>query len=122
MRRVHGAQAERPGQVIRVTDSDEAGGASLAAWCGGRVTYCSATPMDSTFDTGAIVRDILTGYALPPRGYHGVVHWARVLENGMRLAAETGANPRVVTLFALFHDARRLNEGRDTATARAVPS
>ena len=52
-------------------------------------------------------------YALPLRGFHGVVHWARVLENGQRLASETGANVDVVTLFALFHDSRRVNEDFD---------
>jgi uncharacterized protein len=61
----------------------------------------------------AIVQEILEGYTLPVRGAHGVVHWARVLENGLRLASATGANAEVVTLFALFHDARRINEGWD---------
>jgi uncharacterized protein len=64
-------------------------------------------------DLPAIVREILSGYALPPRGYHGVVHWARVLENGLRIADATGADREVVTLFALFHDSRRVNEARD---------
>lgn len=64
-------------------------------------------------DTAAIIREILHGYALPPRGFHGVVHWARVLENGLRLADENGAVPDVVTLFALFHDARRQSDGHD---------
>ena len=36
-----------------------------------------------------------------------------MLENGQRLASETGANVDVVTLFALFHDSRRVNEDRD---------
>jgi len=31
----------------------------------------------------------------------------------MRLAAVTGAKPEVVGYFALFHDSRRFNEGRD---------
>jgi uncharacterized protein len=44
---------------------------------------------------------------------HGVLHWARVLENGLRLADEVGADVEVVTLFALFHDARRFSEHRD---------
>lgn len=64
-------------------------------------------------DTAAIVREILTGYALHPRGFHGVVHWARVLENGLKLAEANGADRNVVTLFALFHDARRVNDGSD---------
>ena len=41
------------------------------------------------------------------------MHWARVRENGLRVAEATGADAEVVQLFALFHDARRLNEGHD---------
>lgn len=66
-----------------------------------------------THDLRTIMQEILTGYALPVRGYHGVVHWARVLENGLRIAEVNGADRDVVTLFALFHDARRVNEHRD---------
>jgi uncharacterized protein len=60
-----------------------------------------------------IVAEILGGYQLPPRGCHGVVHWARVLENGLKLAESTGANVVVVRLFAVFHDSRRENDGTD---------
>ena len=67
----------------------------------------------SSFTTATIIHEILLDYALPIRGFHGVVHWAGVLENGQRLAIETGANLAVVTLFALFHDSRRVNEHRD---------
>jgi uncharacterized protein len=56
---------------------------------------------------------ILEQYVLPWCGIHGVPHWGRVLENGLRLTRATGANERVVTLFALFHDACRTNEGHD---------
>ena len=63
--------------------------------------------------TSSIIHEILEGYTLPVRGPHGVVHWARVLENGLRLASATGANAEVVAMFALFHDSRRVNEGRD---------
>lgn len=69
-------------------------------------------------DQAAIVRRILSGYALPPRGDHGVTHWARVLENGLRLAETTGAEAAVVTLFALFHDSRRVNELTDPGHGR----
>lgn len=58
----------------------------------------------------AAIRD---GYALDWHGLHGIRHWARVYENGLRLAAENGARPAVVQYFAVFHDSRRLNEGRD---------
>jgi uncharacterized protein len=64
-------------------------------------------------DTTPIIHEVLTGYTLPVRGLRGVVHWARVLENGLRLAEATGANVAVVTLFALFHDCRRVNDGWD---------
>jgi uncharacterized protein len=60
-----------------------------------------------------IMDEILLEYALPVRGAHGVVHWARVLENGLRIAEVNGADREVVTLFALFHDSRRINESQD---------
>lgn len=44
---------------------------------------------------------------------HGLGHWGRVLENGMRLAPLTGADPQVVALFAIFHDCKRENDGAD---------
>ena len=64
-------------------------------------------------DEAAILAAILRGYALPAGGDHGVVHWARVLENGLRVAEATGADREVVRLFALFHDSRRVNEYHD---------
>lgn len=60
-----------------------------------------------------LVRRILEDYELPLQGYHGIAHWARVLINGRRVAEESGGCLEVVTLFALFHDARRVNEGTD---------
>jgi uncharacterized protein len=60
-----------------------------------------------------ILHAILEDYALPWDGHHGIAHWARVLENGLRLAGETGANIEVVRLFAILHDSRRINEGSD---------
>ena len=53
------------------------------------------------------------GYALLWNGTHGVGHWARVLENGIRLAKETKANIEVVQFFAIFHDSCRVNECTD---------
>jgi uncharacterized protein len=60
-----------------------------------------------------VLRAVLDDYALPLDGDHGVAHWARVLENGLLLAAETGANVEVVSLFAVLHDSRRINEMTD---------
>jgi uncharacterized protein len=60
-----------------------------------------------------LLNAILDQYALPWNGVHGVSHWARVLENGRRLAAACGAKLEVVELFAVLHDAKRRNEGVD---------
>jgi uncharacterized protein len=63
--------------------------------------------------TQALMKEILSEYTLPLNGRHGVSHWARVLENGRKLAQLTGANLEVVELFAVFHDSKRTNEGID---------
>ena len=61
-------------------------------------------------DLNPLVHQILEDYPLPWHGTHGVGHWARVLENGLRLAKTTGVKVEVVQLFAVFHDSRRINE------------
>jgi uncharacterized protein len=66
-----------------------------------------------TMNVPQILQAVLEDYALPWGGDHGVAHWARVLENGLRLAGETGANVEIVRLFALLHDSRRVNENFD---------
>jgi uncharacterized protein len=63
--------------------------------------------------SSTLVQAILGQYHLPWTGIHGPVHWARVLESGIRLAERTGAKRPVVELFAVFHDACRLNEDWD---------
>ncbi len=60
-----------------------------------------------------ILQRILSEYALPLHGYHGIIHWARVHENGLKVAEVSGADTEVVKLFALFHDSRRINESWD---------
>jgi len=60
-----------------------------------------------------LVRIIRAQFPLQWNGIHGAPHWARVRENGLRLAALTGAKPRVIELFALLHDARRRTDGHD---------
>lgn len=52
-------------------------------------------------------------FALDWRGVHGAAHWARVRLNGLRLAEQTGASRRVVSLFAFLHDSCRWNDHRD---------
>jgi uncharacterized protein len=56
---------------------------------------------------------VLAQYRLSPVGVHGINHWGRVLENGRRLAPLTGADPRVLDLFAIFHDACRWSDELD---------
>ncbi len=53
-------------------------------------------------DLKPLIHRILENYTLRWDGTHGVGHWARVLENGIRLAKDTGANIEVVQLFAIF--------------------
>ena len=64
--------------------------------------------------TNDLIDAILRRYELRWCDIHGLAHWGRVLENGLQLAAATGANRDVVTLFAFFHDACRVNEGLDS--------
>ena len=44
---------------------------------------------------------------------HGPDHWKRVERNALILATDSGADVEIVRLFALFHDARRVNEWGD---------
>ncbi|MBP1718674.1 MAG: putative superfamily hydrolase [Deltaproteobacteria bacterium] len=60
-----------------------------------------------------LIETILRQYVLSPKGIHGLPHWTRVLENGVSLAQQTGARVAVVEFFAVFHDARRMNDGWD---------
>lgn len=69
-------------------------------------------------DQRAILTQVLSTYALPIWGHHGLSHWARVQENALRLVAAGGGDAEVVTLFALFHDSRRRNEHQDAGHGR----
>ena len=65
-----------------------------------------------------LLHRILDGYRLQPRGIHGVTHWARVLENGRKLAETVEADAELIELFAVFHDARRVNDAVDHGHGR----
>ncbi len=69
--------------------------------------------MSGDLITAALIEVVRGGYRLRWDGLHGWGHWMRVRENGLRLAAETGADPAVVEMFSLFHDARRWNDDHD---------
>lgn len=65
-----------------------------------------------------LIRTIRDQFALQWDGIHGAPHWARVRENGVRLAELTGAKIKVIELFSFLHDSRRLNDGRDPEHGR----
>lgn len=46
---------------------------------------------------------------------HGLLHWKTVERNGLYLSQFTGADIKVVSLFAYFHDCMRENEWIDPA-------
>lgn len=56
---------------------------------------------------------ISSQYRLNPHDVHGLSHWARVLDNGSRLADIEGGDLTVIRLFAIFHDACRKNQSID---------
>ena len=60
-----------------------------------------------------LLAEIAAQYVLDPRDMHGLDHWGRVLENGVRLAEAEGGDISVIRLFAIFHDACRLTQTRD---------
>ena len=67
--------------------------------------------------TSELIRTIRAQFAVDWYGIHGIQHWERVRENGLRLAAVTGANLTVVELFAYLHDSRRLDDWEDAGHA-----
>lgn len=69
--------------------------------------------MTANFVSQKLMQGILHETILHPRGDHGVGHWARVLDIGMRLSELNQANPRVVQLFAVFHDSQRVSDFDD---------
>ena len=73
--------------------------------------YFSKPP--ATAITTDLLRAIREQFAINWNGIHGISHWARVYDIGMKLAGLTGANLKVVQLFAVFHDSGRHNEGSD---------
>ncbi len=52
-------------------------------------------------------------FKLELNGLHGLNHWNRVRENGIRLVDGTAANRDIVELFAFVHDVGRFNNGFD---------
>ena len=78
----------------------------------------SLTPTTSAVVTQAFVEHCFRAYKMDHNGFHGFDHWMRVLHNGRLLANAENANLKVVELFCLLHDARRLNEDEDPLHGR----
>lgn len=116
------SQLREPGQVVPDCDALSLVGRVLGRFKCTRVQADPGTliPMATepvhhrSVITPGLMQGILEQYRLPLAGFHGLSHWARVRETGLRLARLTGANPDVAELFAVFHDACRHNEGTDS--------
>lgn len=66
------------------------------------------------FDKEKLLQFIHERFLLNWDGPHGISHWARVKDNGMRLCEEyPDADKDVVELFAWLHDIERMNDGTD---------
>ncbi len=70
-------------------------------------------PQTESVITIELIAKIKKQYRLNFHGIHGINHWHRVYQNGMKLAEQEGVNHKVVQLFSVFHDACRWTEGRD---------
>jgi uncharacterized protein len=66
-----------------------------------------------TLITPTLINILRQRFTLDWQGFHGSPHWARVRQNGLRLAPLTGANPRVIEYFAFLHDICRDNDDHD---------
>lgn len=69
--------------------------------------------METTYLSAELRERVISTFPMGPDSIHGPVHWGRVLENALRIREETGADLRVLELFALFHDSLRQNDQID---------
>jgi uncharacterized protein len=60
-----------------------------------------------------LIDRVLSDRPTRSEGIHGLSHWIRVERNGLYLAAREAADSAIVSLFALFHDSRRINDATD---------
>jgi uncharacterized protein len=60
-----------------------------------------------------LIRLVKKEFALSLDDIHGLAHWNRVLENGLKIAGESGADKLIVELFTYLHDSKRTNNGFD---------
>ena len=70
-------------------------------------------PTDSPIDFEKLWGLVSSQFQLDEYSDHGPDHWKRVENNGLLLATISGADVKVVRLFALLHDSKRENEFSD---------
>jgi uncharacterized protein len=70
-------------------------------------------PILTVAERRALIAGLRRSFRLDWRGIHGIGHWIRVRRTGLLLARHAGADPLVVELFALLHDACRHDDRRD---------
>ena len=68
---------------------------------------------DDELDLSKLWAYVEDQFTLGPYSLHGPAHWRRVEKNGLLVASRSGADVRVVRLFAVLHDSRRQDEGAD---------
>ena len=77
------------------------------------VTVDSIIKDTKNLDVSNLFLKVAQGFELNLKGIHGMYHWARVLENGLKLSEVNGADKRIIILFALYHDSKRESDGFD---------
>jgi uncharacterized protein len=72
-----------------------------------------STPDFGQTDFRQVVLAARRRFPLALHGIHGVPHWQRVRENGLRVARHSGAKPLLVELFAYLRDCCREDDRSD---------
>lgn len=68
-----------------------------------------------SIDWDALWQQLSNRFVLPEETIHGPEHWQRVERYGVDVAVNSGGDLLVVRLFAVFHDACRINDSIDEA-------
>lgn len=72
-----------------------------------------STRIPGSVDFGPIVRLARQRFTLDLHGIHGLPHWQRVREYGLRIARHSGADMGIVELLACLHDCCREDDHAD---------
>lgn len=60
-----------------------------------------------------ILKKIMDQHKLDIFGLHGMLHWMRVRDIGLRISKANGASKSIIRYFAILHDSCREDEGHD---------